>query len=66
MSTETERAKDVDAAVKAADAKKVADAAKAAADAARADADAGEKLDLILTHLDSLNRRMDAYDAVLR
>jgi 8-oxo-dGTP pyrophosphatase MutT (NUDIX family) len=45
-----------------------ADAVKAAADAEKevemkkADADAGEKIDKILECLDSMNRRMDAYD----
>ena len=54
MSEETERAREIDDAVKAADKKK--------ADAARADAEAGEKLDNILKHLDSLGKRMDAYE----
>jgi hypothetical protein len=53
MSDETERAREIDA-VKAADKKK--------ADAARADADAGEKLDVILKCLDSLGKRMDAFE----
>jgi hypothetical protein len=59
MSDETSRAKEIDDAVKAAD-KKKADAA------ARADADAGEKLDNILKHLDSLGKRMDAYDDAMK
>jgi hypothetical protein len=58
MSDETERAKEIDDAVKAADKKK--------ADAARADAEAGAKLDTILKHLDSLGKRMDAYDDAKR
>jgi hypothetical protein len=55
MSDETERAKEIDEAVRAADAKK-------RADAARADAEAGEKLDTILKCLDSLGKRMDAFE----
>ena len=35
---------------------------KAAADAARRDADAGAKLDKLLTHLDSISARMDAFE----
>ncbi len=31
-------------------------------DAARRDADAGEKLDKLLSHIDSMTKRMDAYD----
>ena len=58
MSDEKEKA---DAARKDAEEKEKADAAKA--DAAKADADAGQKLDVILKHLDSLGKRMDAYDA---
>jgi hypothetical protein len=58
MSDEKERAKEIDDAVKAADKKK--------ANAAKADAEAGEKLDNILKHLDSLNKRMDAYDDARR
>jgi len=54
MSNEVERAREIDSALKAADAKKRADAEEAAM--------AGEKLDKILTHLDSLGRRMDAYE----
>ena len=50
MSDEMERAKEIDDAVKAADAKR------------RADADAGEKLDNILKCLDSLGKRMDAFE----
>ena len=50
--SEMERAKEIDEAVKAADAKKRADAEEAAM--------AGEKLDKIITHLDSLGKRMDA------
>lgn len=58
MSNETERAKEIDDAVKAADAKKRADA--------EAEANAGEKLDTLLKCLDSLGKRMDAYDAKQR
>jgi hypothetical protein len=54
MSDETVRAKEIDEAVKAADARRRADAEEAAM--------AGEKLDNILKCLDSLGRRMDAYD----
>jgi hypothetical protein len=54
MSDETERAKEIDEAVKAADAKKRADAEEAAM--------AGEKLDNILKCLDSLGKRMDAFE----
>jgi hypothetical protein len=50
-----ERAKEIDEAVKAADAKKRADAEEAA--------NQGEKLDNILACLDSLGKRMDAYEA---
>ena len=46
--SETERAKEIDDAVRAADAKKRADAEEAAM--------AGEKLDKILTHLDALSQ----------
>jgi hypothetical protein len=53
--SEMERAKEIDDAVRAADARKRADAEEAAM--------AGEKLDKILTHLDALSNRMDAYDA---
>ncbi len=56
MSDEKEKA---DAARKDAEEKEE----KAKADAAKADADAGQKLDVILKHLDSLGKRMDAYDA---
>ncbi len=55
MSDKIERAKEIDDAVRAADARKRADAEEAAM--------AGEKIDKILTHLDSLGKRMDAYDA---
>jgi hypothetical protein len=55
MSDETERAKEIDEAVKAADAKRRADAEEAAM--------AGEKLDKIIAHLDSLGKRMDAFEA---
>jgi hypothetical protein len=58
MTTELERAAQIDADIKAAD--------KARKDAARADADAGEKLDEILKYLDSLGKRMDAYDDAKR
>jgi hypothetical protein len=51
MSDETERAKEIGDAVKAADAKK------------RADADAGDKIDKLLTCMDSLSKRMDAWGA---
>jgi hypothetical protein len=54
MSDETERAKEIDDAVKAADKKK--------ADAARADVDAGEKLDNILKCLDAMGKRLDAFE----
>ena len=54
MFTETERAKDIDAAVKAADAKKRADAEAAEHH--------GEKLDVLLSTLNALGKRMDAYD----
>jgi hypothetical protein len=53
--SEMTRAKEIDDAVKAADAKKRADAEEAMHN--------GEKLDNILKHLDSLGKRMDAYDA---
>jgi hypothetical protein len=60
--SETERAKEIDEAVRAADAKRRADAEEAAM--------AGEKLDKILSHLDSmhanvdsLGKRMDAFEA---
>ena len=52
--TETERARDIDAAVKDADKKKAADAAAAADAKSRADAEAGEKIDRILSCLDAL------------
>jgi hypothetical protein len=55
MSSETERAKEIDEAVRAADAKKRADAEEAAM--------AGEKLDNLLKCLDSLGKRMDAWEA---
>ncbi len=54
MSDETERAKEIDEAVKAADAKKRADAEEAAM--------AGEKLDTLLKCLDSLGKRMDEWE----
>jgi hypothetical protein len=54
MSDETERAKEIDEAVKAADAKKRADAEEAAHQ--------GQTLDKILSCLDSLGKRMDSYD----
>ena len=54
MSDETERAKEIDEAVKAADAKKRADAEEAAM--------AGEKLDTLLKRLDSLGKRMDEWE----
>jgi hypothetical protein len=54
MSDEMERAKEIDEAVKAADKKK--------ADAARADAEAGEKIDNLLKCLDSLGKRLDAWE----
>ena len=56
--SEMERAKEIDEAVKAADAKKRADAEEAAM--------AGEKINKILTHLDSLGKRMDAWEAAAR
>jgi hypothetical protein len=56
--SETERAKEIDEAVRAADAKKRADAEEAAM--------AGEKLDKILTHLDSLGKRMDEFENAAR
>jgi hypothetical protein len=58
MSDETERAKEIDEAVKAADAKRRADA--------EAEVHNGEKLDNILKCLDSLGKRMDAYDESMR
>ena len=54
MSDETERAKEIDEAVKAADAKKRADAEEAAM--------AGEKLDTLLKCLNSLGKRMDEWE----
>ena len=51
MSDETDRAREIDEAVKEADKKK--------ADAARADAEAGEKLDAFLSRVDALCKRMD-------
>ena len=54
MGEELARAKEIDEAVKAADAKRRTDAEEAAM--------AGEKLDKILTHLDALGRRMDAFE----
>jgi hypothetical protein len=54
MSTEAERAKEIDDAVKAADARKRADAEE--------EASAGEKLDKLLEALDSISKRMDSYD----
>jgi hypothetical protein len=54
MTTELERAAQVDADIKAADARRKADAEEAAM--------AGEKLDTILKHLDSLGKRMDAFE----
>jgi hypothetical protein len=58
MSDETKRAKEIDDAVKEADAKRRADAEEAAT--------AGEKLDNILSCLDALGKRMDAYDDARR
>jgi hypothetical protein len=59
MSDETERAREIDEAVKAADRKK--------ADAARADAEAevhnGEKIDNLLKCLDAIGKRLDAWEA---
>jgi hypothetical protein len=55
MSEKTERAKEIDDAVKAADAKKRADAEEAAM--------AGEKLDRILDCMDALGKRMDSFEA---
>jgi hypothetical protein len=55
MSDETERAREIDSAVKAADKKR--------ADAARVDAEAGDKLDHLLSCIDSLCNRMDAWEA---
>jgi hypothetical protein len=55
MSEETERAKEIDDAVKKADAKKRADQ--------EAEAQAGEKLDNILKCLDAVGKRMDAYES---
>jgi hypothetical protein len=55
MGEELTRAKEIDDAVRAADAKKRVDAEKAAHN--------GETLDKILSHLDSLGQRLDAYDA---
>ena len=51
MSDETDRAREIDEAVKEADKKR--------ADAARADAEAGEKLDAFLSRVDALCKRMD-------
>jgi hypothetical protein len=58
VTPEETKAKDIEDALKKHDAKK--------ADAARADAEAGEKLDTTLSHLDSLGKRMDAYDAKMK
>jgi hypothetical protein len=58
MSEETDRAREIDDAVKLADAKKRADQ--------EAEAMAGEKLDNILKCLDSLGRRMDAYESAAK
>jgi hypothetical protein len=55
MTTELERAAQIDADIKAAD--------KARKDAEEETANHGEKLDNILKCLDSLGKRMDAYDA---
>jgi 8-oxo-dGTP pyrophosphatase MutT (NUDIX family) len=55
----TEDEKKADAAKKDAEEKEAKEKADAAA---KADADAGQKIDKILTHLDSLGRRMDAWD----
>ena len=57
-SEETERAREIDDAVKSADAAK----AKAAADAARADQEASSKIDRILACLDALGARMDSME----
>jgi hypothetical protein len=54
MTTELERAAQIDADIKAAD--------KARQDAAEEAANHGEKLDNILKHLDSLGKRMDAFE----
>jgi hypothetical protein len=54
MSDETERAKEIDEAVKLADARRRADA--------EAEVHNGEKLDNILKCLDSLGKRMDAFE----
>jgi hypothetical protein len=58
MTTELERAAQVDADIKAADAKRKADAEESAM--------AGEKLDNILKCLDSLGRRMDAFESAAK
>src|ERR1700730_12407715 len=55
MSDEMTRAKEIDDAVKAADARKRADAEEASM--------AGEKLDKVIAHLDSIGKRMDAFEA---
>jgi hypothetical protein len=55
MTTELERAAQIDADIKAADERRKSDAEEAA--------NHGEKLDNILKCLDSLGRRMDAYEA---
>ncbi len=54
MGEELTRAKEIDEAVRAADARKRADAEEAAM--------AGEKIDTIIRHLDSLGKRMDAWE----
>ena len=60
----TEEEKKVDAAKTAADAtKRDADEKERTDAVAKADADAGEKIDKILSCLDSMSKRMDAYDA---
>jgi hypothetical protein len=58
MSTELQRAAEIDADIKAADARRKADAEESAM--------AGEKLDNILKCLDSLGRRMDAYESAAK
>jgi hypothetical protein len=58
MTTGLERAAQIDADIKAAD--------KARKDAEEAEAMAGEKLDNILKCLDSLGRRMDAYESAAK
>jgi hypothetical protein len=58
MTTELERAAQVDADIKAADAKRKADAEEAAM--------AGERLEKILACLDAIGKRMDAYESAAK